>query len=173
MRGGNQGDVQRDDDQMQIDTIDWQDFVVVDKIDLYEDEEMRDANDAEEQDKLKEQERLALMVRQQIEENQQILTMPPPSMVAGMQQSVQGATETVINSALDPEMKIRKNYQKKADEKKQTDTQKCPKCQQEILITEWKEHMRLELMDPKHRENKLKMEERKNLNSLASGEEIS
>jgi hypothetical protein len=30
---------------MQVDTIDWHDFVVVDKIDLYDDEEMRDAEE--------------------------------------------------------------------------------------------------------------------------------
>ena len=32
--------------------------------------------------------------------------------------------------------------------------------------------MRLELMDPKWRENKMKMEERAKLNSLATGDEI-
>jgi hypothetical protein len=40
---------------MEIDTIDWHDFVVVEKIDLYEDEEMKDEEDEEER-KLREQE---------------------------------------------------------------------------------------------------------------------
>jgi hypothetical protein len=40
---------------MEIDTIDWHDFVVVEKIDLYEDEEMKDEEDEEER-RLREQE---------------------------------------------------------------------------------------------------------------------
>ncbi len=43
----------RDEEQMQIDTIDWHDFVVVEKIDLYDDEEMK-AQDEALQDELKE-----------------------------------------------------------------------------------------------------------------------
>jgi G3E family GTPase len=42
---------------MQIDTIDWHDFVVVEKIDLYDDEEMKAQEDAE-LEELKEQERI-------------------------------------------------------------------------------------------------------------------
>ena len=40
----------RDEAMMEIDTIDWHDFVVVEKIDLYDDEEMK--NDEEEEEKL-------------------------------------------------------------------------------------------------------------------------
>ena len=70
-------------------------------------------------------------------------------------------------------MKIRKNYQRKEEKPAAaTGTQKCPKCGQEIPIGEWKEHMRLELMDPKWREEKIKREERAKLQSLASGDEI-
>jgi splicing factor 3A subunit 1 len=79
----------------------------------------------------------------------------------------------VISTALDPEMKVKMNYQRQEEQKKApVGTQKCPKCQQEIPINEWKEHMRLELMDPKWREEKLKREERAKLNSLAAGDEI-
>ena len=35
---------------MQIDTIDWHDFVVVEKIDLYDDEEMKAQEEAERQE---------------------------------------------------------------------------------------------------------------------------
>ena len=74
-------------------------------------------------------------------------------------------------------MKIVKNYQRTDSEVKAAKggaggTQKCPKCQSEIPIAEWKEHMRLELMDPKWREEKQKREERAKLNSLAGGDEI-
>jgi hypothetical protein len=36
---------------MQIDTIDWHDFVVVEKIDLYDDEELKEQEAAEEENK--------------------------------------------------------------------------------------------------------------------------
>jgi len=42
---------------MQVDTIDWHDFVVVEKIDLYDDEEMKAQDDAL-LEEMKEQERL-------------------------------------------------------------------------------------------------------------------
>jgi splicing factor 3A subunit 1 len=90
--------------------------------------------------------------------------MPPPS---------GGQQEVVISTALDPEMKVKKNYQRVEESKQATGgTQRCPKCQQEIPLAEWKEHMRLELMDPKWREERQKREERAKLNSLASGDEI-
>ncbi len=52
-------------------------------------------------------------------------------------------------------MKLKSNYQRKGEEKKDEGTQKCPKCQQQIAKSEWKEHMRLELLDPKWREAKV------------------
>jgi splicing factor 3A subunit 1 len=82
----------------------------------------------------------------------------------------------VISTALDPEMKVKKNYQRESQETaaaaQQVPTQKCPKCQQDIPLAEWKEHMRLELMNPKWREEKIKREERAKLQSLATGDEI-
>jgi len=42
---------------MQVDTIDWHDFVIVEKIDLYDDEEMKAQDDAL-LEEMKEQERL-------------------------------------------------------------------------------------------------------------------
>jgi hypothetical protein len=41
MAGGKETNKEQDDEQMQMDTIDWYDFVVVEKIDLYDDEEMK------------------------------------------------------------------------------------------------------------------------------------
>lgn len=117
------------------------------------------------------------------------MSMPPPGMGEDAKPRVESlknvvplnqikhetANEMIVSTALDSDMKIKKNYQRK-DDKSGTSapvgTQKCPKCQQEIPITEWKEHMRLELMDPKWREEKLKREERAKLNSLADGDEI-
>ena len=81
--------------------------------------------------------------------------------------------EVVISTALDPNMKVVKNYQ--GEEKKPVQpagTQKCPKCHQEIPIGEWKEHLKLEMLNPKWMEEKKKREERAKLNSLAEGDEI-
>lgn len=69
-------------------------------------------------------------------------------------------------------MKIVKNYERKNDDKVKEGTQKCPKCHEDIPKSEWTNHMKLELMNPKWREEKQKLEERKKLNSLASDEEI-
>lgn len=147
--------------------VDWGDFVVVGKIDLYDDEEMKmiEDNEHNEAEALRRQSKY---LSAQIHENEQFIAMPIPE----MQQQQPAPTDVFISTALDPEMKIKKNYQRSTEEAKNGGTQRCPKCQQEIPIGEWKEHMRLEMMDPKHREEKLKREERAKLNSLASGDEI-
>lgn len=70
-------------------------------------------------------------------------------------------------------MKIKKEAPKvAASETPAISTRKCPKCQQDIPVSEWQEHWKLELLNPKWREEKMKLEERKKLNSLASGDEI-
>ena len=146
------------DEQMQ-DNIDWYDFVVVEKIDLYDDEEMKEVEEQEEKAAIKQ---LSSQIKQQIEENQALLKGPEAA-----------TNEVVISTALDKEMKVKKNYTRgKEEEKKTTGTQKCPKCLQEVPIAEWREHMKLELMNPKWREEKLKREQRAALNTLAQGDEI-
>ncbi len=161
------------EEQMQVDQIEWHDFVVVEKIDLYDDEEMKMMDEEDQQ--MKEQEKIKDQIMQQIAENQEIINAPQTFMERPqqVQETAQAPSkEIVISTALDPQMKIKTNYQRKTEDKKTTGTQKCPKCQQEILISEWREHMRLELMDPKWLEEKKKREERAKLNSLASGDEI-
>lgn len=79
--------------------------------------------------------------------------------------------EVVISTALDPNMRVIKNYQQKEQTAK-VGTQKCPKCQCEIPLAEWNQHMKLELMNPKFAEEKRKREQRAQLNSLATGDEI-
>ena len=49
----------------------------------------------------------------------------------------ENANEVVVSSALDENMVIKKNYERKPDEKKVTVMKKCPKCQQEIPDNEW------------------------------------
>ena len=63
---------------MQVDQIDWYDFVVVEKIDLYDDEEMKLINEAEaaEQRQKEIEAQQKLMIMQQIEENEQLIANP-------------------------------------------------------------------------------------------------
>lgn len=73
---------------MQIEQIDWHDFVVVEKIELYDDEEMKMIEEEEQErlEKEREAERVQEQIRKQIEENQQILQgpqMPPPPTKGG------------------------------------------------------------------------------------------
>lgn len=57
-----QSNPQKDEEQMQIEAIDWHDFVVVEKIDLYDDEEMR-LQEEQEQQELVEQEKIKEQIR--------------------------------------------------------------------------------------------------------------
>ena len=67
-------------------------------------------------------------------------------------------------SALDPDMKIKKNYVRKTGGPEQpgageTSTkavgqQKCPNCKQNIAKSEWREHFKICTMDSKWKEQK-------------------
>ena len=69
--------------------------------------------------------------------------------------------EQKVASALDPTMKIKKNYVRNvtsglnsSDPKKASaaGTQKCPNCKAEILKSEWKSHFKICVMDGKWKE---------------------
>jgi len=79
-----------------------------------------------------------------------------------------------VNEALpEPNMKIVKNYVRKQENKQKVDqTQKCPLCKQNVSINEWSEHLRIELLDPKWREIKQEMMDRKMEISLAPSEDV-
>ena len=155
--------------------VDWHEFVVVEKIDLYDDEEMKMIQEEEEAEEARlRQEEQQRVIKMRIQENEQLINMPMAEVPHESQR--QAPHEVFISTALDPEMKVKRNYQRGEEQQAPTTpavpSQKCPKCQQEIPVSEWKEHMRLELMNPKWREEKIKREERGKLQSLASGNEI-
>ena len=65
--------------------------------------------------------------------------------------------QTKIQSALDPDMKIRNNYQRKnviEEESKSVGVQKCPNCKLEISKAEWKNHYKICVLDAKWKDNK-------------------
>ena len=79
--------------------VDWGDFVVVGKIDLYDDEEMKMLEESE-SGAVSEVALQSKNLIAKIEENELFIAMPevlPPQV-------------EVIATALDPEMKVKKNY---------------------------------------------------------------
>lgn len=86
---------------------------MVEKIELYDDEEMKLIEEQESLDQqmmMQEQQRY---IMQQIQENEQFISMPmvDGELMPSFQQN-QNPAEVVISTALDPEMKIKKNYQR-------------------------------------------------------------
>lgn len=76
---------------------------------------------------------------------------PEPEVQAKPEPSLVGVT----GAALDPDLKIKKNYVRKsdgADVAKETGKQRCPNCRQEILKSDWQEHFKLCVMDKKWKE---------------------
>ncbi|XWW94272.1 hypothetical protein V2A60_002215 [Cordyceps javanica] len=59
-----------------------------------------------------------------------------------------------------PAMKIRENYVPGAQKAKKVQTAMCPNCKQQIPINEMEEHMRIELLDPRWKEQKSKADAR-------------
>ncbi|KAM3545494.1 hypothetical protein ARSEF1564_001656 [Beauveria bassiana] len=59
-----------------------------------------------------------------------------------------------------PPMKIRENYVPGAQKAKKVQTAMCPNCKQQIPINEMEEHMRIELLDPRWKEQKSKADAR-------------
>lgn len=102
---------------MQIDQqIDWYDFVVVEKIELYDDEEMKMIVDAEKEEAKGSLEQVQRHIIQQIEENEQLINMP----MQDHPMTKPEPSEIIISTALDSEMKIKKNYQRSEEEKRGT-----------------------------------------------------
>ena len=77
-------------------------------------------------------------------------------------------------------MKVVKNYVRKTvdeqaqeEAKKQSDGyQKCPNCKQLILKSEWRQHFKLCVMDPKSKEKKQQFEERVANKGYAGADDI-
>ncbi|OAR02007.1 hypothetical protein LLEC1_02326 [Akanthomyces lecanii] len=59
-----------------------------------------------------------------------------------------------------PQMKIRENYVPGAQKAKKAQMAMCPNCKQQIPLNEMEEHMRIELLDPRWKEQKSKADAR-------------
>lgn len=159
------GDTKRQDDE----DIDWHDFVIVEQIDLYEDE----TNAASQRDRTESEHQLdnqmQAQLKKQIQDNAVIATMPDPDEVEQQEQTIENK-----GVALDPDLKLKKNYVRKTEETtKNREYQKCPNCKQDILKSEWQQHFKICVLDSKWKEQKEQRAQRTAQSSLAGGDEIS
>lgn len=76
-------------------------------------------------------------------------------------------------SEIEPGMKIVPNYSRSKDMGRSGKTQLCQKCKKQIPEEDWAEHMRLELLDPKYREDKVSELDRQANPMTAQGDQIS
>jgi splicing factor 3A subunit 1 len=88
-----------------------------------------------------------------------------------MEEDEEAPTETQIKIPEPPvHMKIKHNYVPKTKRPMAPEaTSLCPLCNQAIPASELQEHMRIELLDPKWREQKMAMEAKKKDSNLTSG----
>ena len=145
----NKGKVEEEDEF----EVDWDDFVLVQTIDFEEDEDVFLKPDLETlgiDDVSRKIERVERNIKHELYE-------------------MQGVKE---GSEIEPGMKIVKNYQKRKREEKES-TQTCPKCGKQIPMSEWTEHMKIELLDPKWRDEKVDSLHREKNPMTAQGDEIS
>ena len=133
--------------QMEVD-IDWTQFIIVETIEFNEDEQERPD--------LQEQVTLEQLGIQKFEEQPSVSEVKP-----------------VISSEMEPGMKIVEDYEKPVDVQQVQTHQICPKCGKSIPQEEWKEHLRIELLDKQWRNDKEDYLLRKDNPNIGTGEQIS
>ena len=115
-------------------------------------------------------------------ENEELKSMPDPNQIgqsnAEPEQIKTTSTKPSLpeGSALDPNMKVVKNYVRKeeATDSKQSieGTQKCPNCKQNISKSDWRQHFKICIMDSKWKEEKQKLNERQANAAYAGADDI-
>lgn len=145
--------------------IDWNDFVVVETIDIRDDEEIPLANQfathfnegpTDEEMEIETNQRLAnkLFGVERLPEIKEIQTQPESNaknlFIASIQENVQ----------------VKDNYVPKIQGKEDS-LMKCQNCNRYIPSSEMNEHLRIELLDPKFQEMKIELKQRE-LNSIRS-----
>lgn len=80
---------------------------------------------------------------------------------------------TIATNGKEGQVKIRKDYTPKAAKKGNEQTQICPRCGQAVPVSEMDEHMRIELLDPKWKQQKELVEAKtKESNILREGTDV-
>ncbi|CAI2365823.1 unnamed protein product [Moneuplotes crassus] len=134
--------------------VDWDDFILVQTIEFEEDDDQFMKPDLQQ---------LGIEdVSNKIDRTQQSIKRD----LSKLEQNVKESNE------IEPGMKVVTNYQKKKKVNKEA-TQICPKCGRQIPMSQWSEHMRIELLDPKWREEKVDSLHRQKNPMTAQGDEVS
>jgi splicing factor 3A subunit 1 len=150
-----------DEERAMMAQIEWNDFVIVETIDLFDDEELpAPSTFTKPEPKPIGPDRD--MIKKPTEEQTQFF---PSSMFPQVQPS-QKPIETAA-----PEVKVKTDYVRKTTTT-DTATNKCPICGQYIPISEFNEHLRIEMMDPRHKDVKQDVQARAQNVTMVSGDEI-
>lgn len=158
---------------VQMAQIDWNDFVVVETIDLFDNEELPAPNDFSKKVFVPENE---LAKRAQINDpsgfSTQLLPSSIPSTVLQQIQPEKTTTTTAnTTTTSDGDVKVKKEYVRKT-ESKDTSTTKCPNCGQYIPVSEFNEHYRIEMLHPNYKKIKDEVTARATNTTMVSGDEI-
>lgn len=107
---------------------------------------------------------------------QQATPYPPPAVDYGRQYSAQpevpqARTESPVPVPGQPPMRIRSDYVPRAQARRQQAagaTALCPNCHQQIPVAELEHHMRVELLDPRWKEQRAKADSRSATTNLST-----
>ncbi|KAI7905215.1 Pre-mRNA splicing factor PRP21 like protein-domain-containing protein [Cokeromyces recurvatus] len=169
-------------------SIDWNDFVVVETVEFTEADEQMDLPPPMSLQELESmslaQKRMAALSTEPSGNSEEVAVEQQQEENEDMEQSDEEPTEAPIQPAAVPKIpdttapiKIRTDYKPKFLGAKTTKTtvptEICPRCGEAIPVDEMAEHMRIELLDPKWKEQKMAMEaKQRESNLLQEGNDV-
>jgi hypothetical protein len=136
--------------------IDWNDFKVVETIDFFESEEKDLPAPLTEMELKLLSARVGLHLAQE-DADEETKGTTQSSTAPSTEQPAGPAQEEQLPASDDPNIKVYKNYTRTAGTAtapKTATTQLCPRCGMQVPLSEMAEHMRIELLDPRWREQK-------------------
>lgn len=146
--------------------IDWNDFIVVETIDLFENEELPAPLYFDKPDTKLEEKPIIKTI--EIEDKRLKPNMHAPQTPFELHPQ----PEQLIPLPLENDLKVKKNYIRKSGNSDNA-TVKCEVCGHNIPVNEYNEHLRIELQDPKHQQMKNDLSQRTQNTATATGEELS
>lgn len=165
-------------------SIDWHDFVIVETVEFTDADEQAELPPPMSLSELENmslaQKRLAAMPTEALQQQGSKDTEPED---VDMDESDDESSHPVVNHVI-PKMpdtaspiKIRTDYKPKlygtTANKGAVATERCPRCGEAIPVAEMAEHMRIELLDPKWKEQKMAMEaKQRDSNLLQEGNDV-
>ncbi|KAI9273660.1 Pre-mRNA splicing factor PRP21 like protein-domain-containing protein [Sporodiniella umbellata] len=165
-------------ERMAYASVDWHDFVVVETVEFTDADEQADLPPpmslAELENMSMAQKRLAAMPEPTMEEN-----VKPEAddvdMEASDEETNEQAPSVIVPKMPEGPIKIRTDYKPKligTQAKASVPMQICPRCGEAVPDTEMEEHMRIELLDAKGKEQKLAMEAKIKDSNLLHGNDV-